>query len=609
MLFEDKKGLVDNILKNYKSWHPFPKYEEREAWESLSEKTKKEFVEEAELYHGKSMEWTIIPATRWMAAGRRGDSSIYNSLIDKKRRLLGVLVIAECITGTGRYIDDIFDAAVMIAEFGAWNFPPNTIKREEPFYDALKPRVDLQVGEFAALISLTVYLLGDKLSEISSYIVPQLNAAVRKFMIEPMLNIQYDYFWLGKNAYNNWAPWVSGNLMLSTFLVGAKDDEIRTIMDIVFETLETYYGNMHDDCGSLEGVAYWGHSGGSFLNALEMIFDVSGGKSNIFEDEKIKRIPKFIFDLQLVDNYCFNYGDADAKSIAHCDLLYRYAKKIKDDNLKNFALHQIDRFGYVAHKSSYFKDTLNAIFDHAQIIKEEIGPYEKKDVYYDQSKFLIARTNGENKLTLAAKAGWIWASHRHQDVGNFLLLKGNKPIFIDVGMEVYNSKTFTEEHFSIWCTQSSWHNLPDINGAMQLIQDDNPTVNKIEMDDKHVEFEVEMSKIYLPEAKAKEYKRNIKFDKEAAVLSVTDIITFEKGTKNKVEFHYMTATKPEIKDDGLVIGDFANVQFKTKNEYKLRIEDVKLEDKRLIRNWGDMVYRVCVEVNDIDFIEFEMIAK
>ncbi|MBQ8969943.1 MAG: heparinase II/III family protein, partial [Lachnospiraceae bacterium] len=46
----------------------------------------------------------------------------------------------------------------------------------------------------------------------------------------------------------------------------------------------------------------------------------------------------------------------------------------------------------------------------------------------------------------------------HNDVGSFTLYKEGKPFLIDLGVETYTKKTFSEDRYEIWTMQSAYHN-------------------------------------------------------------------------------------------------------------------------------------------------------
>lgn len=67
----------------------------------------------------------------------------------------------------------------------------------------------------------------------------------------------------------------------------------------------------------------------------------------------------------------------------------------------------------------------------------------------------------------AAKAGCNADSHNHNDTGSVILYRYGKPFLIDVGVETYTQKTFSNQRYEIWTMQSQWHNLPTFGGVQQ----------------------------------------------------------------------------------------------------------------------------------------------
>ena len=61
---------------------------------------------------------------------------------------------------------------------------------------------------------------------------------------------------------------------------------------------------------------------------------------------------------------------------------------------------------------------------------------------------------------MAAKAGNNADSHNHNDVGSFTVYKDGRPLIIDLGVETYRAKTFSDKRYEIWTMQSQFHNLP-----------------------------------------------------------------------------------------------------------------------------------------------------
>ena len=106
-----------------------------------------------------------------------------------------------------------------------------------------------------------------------------------------------------------------------------------------------------------------------------------------------------------------------------------------------------------------------------------------------------------------------------------------------------------------------------------------------------------------------EYVRNVKLDKQKDEFNLSESITFENGTKNKVVFNYISVIKPEIKGENLTFGDFAQMAISANKEYKAYVEDVKLNDEKLNAMWNGYVYRTCLEFNGIDKVNLKITVK
>ncbi|HTX26243.1 MAG TPA: heparinase II/III family protein [Streptosporangiaceae bacterium] len=70
-------------------------------------------------------------------------------------------------------------------------------------------------------------------------------------------------------------------------------------------------------------------------------------------------------------------------------------------------------------------------------------------------------------LFLAAKAAHNGEGHNHNDVGPFIVALDGRPVLIDVGVGLYTRQTFGPDRYEIWTMQSSWHDVPEVDGAAQ----------------------------------------------------------------------------------------------------------------------------------------------
>ena len=78
-----------------------------------------------------------------------------------------------------------------------------------------------------------------------------------------------------------------------------------------------------------------------------------------------------------------------------------------------------------------------------------------------------ARRGSADGLTLAVKGGHNGEHHNHNDVGSFVVASDGVPVIVDAGRPTYTAQTFGPDRYDIWTMQSSWHNVPEIDGVAQ----------------------------------------------------------------------------------------------------------------------------------------------
>ncbi|MAE19790.1 hypothetical protein CMK12_12825 [Candidatus Poribacteria bacterium] len=96
---------LKSILIPSEEWQPSPTVEDRDAWQNLSSQIRQVHVARGD--SALDYQWPTLPATRFLDFARHGNRSRYQNLCFARRNTLVDLVIAECIDGQGRFLDDI----------------------------------------------------------------------------------------------------------------------------------------------------------------------------------------------------------------------------------------------------------------------------------------------------------------------------------------------------------------------------------------------------------------------------------------------------------------------------------------------------------------------
>ncbi len=127
MLTARYANKLPELLLPQADFHPFPTAAERAPWEALSPDLRGLIVKRGEELLG--YQWPSATAADYMDFARTGDRSRYETAFNLRRRALVGLVLAECVEGRGRFLDDIINGAVghlrgELLGIPAHNFPP-----------------------------------------------------------------------------------------------------------------------------------------------------------------------------------------------------------------------------------------------------------------------------------------------------------------------------------------------------------------------------------------------------------------------------------------------------------------------------------------------------
>ena len=594
---------LKQILISPEKWHPFPTIQERKQWQNISPEIQNYLIKRGE--NGLNFEWPALPATLFLEFARNGNRSNYQNVRNERRNTLSDLVIAECVEGKERFLDDIVNGIWVVCEETYWGVPAhlNIQKAGNGLPDVEEPTVDLFVGETANLLSWTYYLLGEKLDKVSPLVRPRIEREMKIRVLEPCLT-RDDFWWMGFRGgiVNNWNPWCNSN-WLTTIMVFEKDQHKRFVaFEKIVRSLDKFIDVYHDDGGCDEGPGYWGRAGASLFECLELLYSATDGKFNVYDNPLIQEIGKYIYRAHINGDYFVNFADAAAIVNVAGDIVYRYGKRIDDDQLTAFGA-----FSAFKRKQSDFGINsslgrqLPAIFGAKDLFETKPVQPLLRDVWMKDLQFMTARSEAgsEQGLFVAAKGGHNDESHNHNDIGNFIVYLDGRPMIIDVGVETYTKKTFSSQRYEIWTMQSAFHNLPTIDGVMQEPGRKYEAQNvKYKSTDKLAEMELDISSSYPAKTNLKSWQRTIRLNR-GKNLKIKDSFQLKNSTNN-LNTSLMTPCDVSINQNKIELKDKKTgrilfVEFKSKKMIA-EVEEIKLEDTRLKSVWGEKIYRILLKV-------------
>jgi hypothetical protein len=601
----DLDGLKAIILPA-EDWHPFPKASEHDAWEKLPESVRAAHIRQAEKNLGS--EWPTPKASVFLDYVRNGNRSRYQAVSFGRRTKLAELVLGECMEGKGRFLDEIMNGVWTICEETYWGVPAHVgaQKRGSGLPDVTEPTVDLFAAETAMLLAWTDYLLGEQLDSISPLIRERIRYEVQHRVLSVNL-ARNDFWWMGFGGriVNNWNPWICSNWLTAVLILEKDVDRRARSIHKILRCLDNFLNPYPRDGGCDEGPGYWDRAGGSLFDCLELLQSASEDKIVLFGNPLIKEIGRYITRAYISYPYFINFADAAARIDASASLIFRYGKSIGDKSMMGFGafLAEKQNLGQEIVRGSFgvLGRVLPALFHLEELLEAEPLEPLARDFWLPELQVMAARSSGGSNrgFYVAAKGGHNAESHNHNDVGNFIVYADGYPAIIDVGVETYTAKTFSEERYEIWTMQSGFHNLPAINGFMQKSgREYKASGVKYDAAEKSAVFNLDISSAYPEEAKVRLWLRTITLNRGKNVL-IQDKYALEEAGEN-VRLTLMSWRKPALVQEGEIklenpeqIQDCDPLVIRYDGEkFRVIVETIPLEDSRLRSSWGERIFRI-----------------
>ncbi|NLP08912.1 heparinase [bacterium] len=591
---------LDQVLVKAGDYHPFPTLQERAAWEAFSDSIRQLHIQAAEPLIG--YHWPDLPATLFLEFKREGNRSRFEKNHFDRRTRLGQLLLAECLEGKGRFLDDICNGVWAICEESFWGVPAHMSAQKAGvgLPDVSEPIVDLFAAETASLMAWAHYLLGAELDSISPLLRPRIEKEIRQRLLDPCHN--RDFGWMGfpDRTPNNWNPWINSNWLACVLLM--EKDQDRRVQDItkILRSLDRFLEGYGDDGGCDEGPSYWGRAGASLFDNLELLHSASKGALDFYSVPLIQEIGRYIYRVQIAGSYFVNFADAPGVLIPTAELIYRYGERIHDPLMKNMAW-SLPRSKGLGRIASLGRE-LPALFSPMPAPERSVQAPLVRDHFFKDLQVMVARSRAGSPqgLYVAAKGGHNAESHNHNDVGNFILYHNGQPMIIDAGVGVYTAKTFSPQRYELWTMQSAYHNLPTIDGVMQQNgRAFQASAVKYTANESRAWFQLEIQGAYPAQANLTRWLRTIELVRNREV-TVRERYALSKPAKEIVlslltPCRIMPAGSGRLKLVSTRFGDGPPAELTLLYDgkvFQVKTEELVLDDPNLKASWGDTLTRI-----------------
>ena len=600
------------------AWHPYPNWSERDAWDAVPGDIRTAIVARAEA--DQKAGWKALLATTFLEFNRNRNRSHYEADSFGRRAKLQHLVLAECLEGKGRFVDDIVNGIWLVCEETFWGAPAHLAAQKAGvgLPDVTEPIIELFSAETAQMLAWTSYLLGPQLDQVSPLVNRRIKVETERRMLQPARQ-RDDFSWMGLSEHgqehrlNNWNPWINSNLLI-TNLILENDEKLRLeATGRIMRSVDAYLNDYWPDAAEEEGPGYYSRSVLSLFEVLWTMESATGNATSIFANPFLDAMGRFILNVHVAGDDYVAYGDAHRRAAPSGDVLYRLGKAVHDEQLAAFGAFYAAKTGWNAEgpglehalneEITSLSRSIPAVLEANEIRSAPRQDVLVRDAWYPDFGLMTAReragsSDGMYVAVLASNNG---RSHSHNDTGNFVIYLDGQPVTIDVGVEAYTAKTFSKDRYSLWTMQSAYHNLPTVGGVMEHNGVEyEATDRKYHTSDKEAAVSFDIASAYPKEAGIRKWIRTVTLDRVGHRVVIEE--DFELEQPEPITLSIMTprvvmglvggsaVMPPTQGSSGRVCAftfDPAQLEAKT--------ETIPLADAGLRESWGDRIYRILLD--------------
>ncbi|WP_029232377.1 heparinase II/III domain-containing protein [Butyrivibrio sp. VCB2006] len=615
----------------------YPDIADRKAWEGLSDDLRAKLIRAGE--EALDEPWTQLLISDFTEFKKSGNRVRFEDKYFPRRRKLNKLVMAECVENKGRFTDAILDGLYLILEETTWCLPPHTSyerdAEQENIPDVTRQIIDLFQAESGAEVAFAEYLLRPVFAKISPHISIYVNERLKERIFDPYLN---QFFWWmgdGEQTMCNWTPWIVQNVLICALTRQEgywekNKNVLKTFLEKASVSCDYFLDEYGEDGGCNEGAQYYTHAGLCLFGCLELIDGATDrGFSDIYKEKLIRNMATFIVKMHACGDYYVNFADCSALPGRRTAREFLFGKAVGDEALSSFAAADFrdedDKDKLVNGEINLFYHCMQA-FAYDEMMQYPVSAVLPEDSWFESMGLMVAR---DDTFVLAAKAGNNGDSHNHNDVGSFTIYKNGRPFVIDLGVETYTQKTFSDRRYELWTMQSQFHNVPTfIDGNIISNLGDDSAADagnpKVFMQKDGKEFgasnvKCDLSSGTLTMDIAGAYSEG-NAEKALQGIKYVRTVSLNKGENIAVRDHYegslplvmsiMTYEKPEALDaamgkdtkkdgNGPVKVKVGDVGFITASGARnVNIREYSITDERLSIAWKHSVYRILIELDE-----------
>ena len=515
----------------------------------------------------------VMPLYNYRQFQEAGSVNSFGAYFSRRLNRMATLGYAEAYERAGRFTEKLCDYIWATLEEASWVLPEHTAcLPSHPEQTCVPPAVGkkyqhgLELGAIykGATLAMIYRLLKDEINAVSPIIGKRIEYTLKDRIIKPYL--ESHFWWSGESGrkVNNWCPWNVSNILLVTAIIEEDPFRREQVVSKALAHLDNFISFYPEDGGCDEGPTYWNAAAGSLFDCLEILYDISGGKIDVYDHPMLKAMGEYLPTLNIAGKRFANFGDASDTINANANMVQRFGEKCGSltlacfgDILTAYTKNGVDK----AHPYRCLRTLTTPVCDVAgrRIISAT-------DAYLANLKIMVLRESDNPFIGkfFAFKGGNNGESHNHNDVGSFVLYKNAKPVLIDAGVGTYTRQTFSKDRYKIWSMQSLYHNLASFDGVGELQGKPYGSANEVyDKDGRRLTMDIQGA---FPEVDGlKLYRRSGSLIGDT--VTVTDTVELER--EMEIDFVFITNAPTECVGNTVLLPEGCVMEFDPALDYEL----------------------------------------
>lgn len=407
----------------------------------------------------------MISDESYLRYSRDGNRDEFQQANLRRLHRLNLLAWAEAIEGKGRFTAALIRQVELVLDERTWVLPAHDGQLHN--FSGRWQEVDLMVAMKGWSLATIAYWHANAFGpELTS----RIHAELRRRVIAPFLarmhgesSADTDGMWWNR-ADNNWNSVCHAGVVGTALAILPNRAERAEIVGWSELNLEYYLKGFTPDGYCSEGVGYWNYGFGHFAMLSETLRRATNGVSIPLAGDHALRVAAYPWGLRILPGVFPAFADMNPAErpstwFGALAVMQVYPKPL---GMKSWNLSVNDVRTQMIYESA-MKVFLPLLTEG---LPAAPAPQVKGDHYwFPDAQVYTGRAIAD--FGAALKGGHNSEHHNHNDVGSFVIARGDRAVLVDPGLEIYTKRTFSEQRYVSKILNSYGHSVPVIGGELQ----------------------------------------------------------------------------------------------------------------------------------------------